>query len=240
MADFNVFLDTDQLATAAADHIARLLSEALDQRPRATLVLTGGKTPEPVYRSLADHHKDTLDWRRVDFFWGDDRFVPPDHEESNVRLAEENLFARLRIGDLHVYPFPVTADTPEDAARSHEQTLRAYFAGDEPRFDVVLLGVGADGHVASLFPGSSSLAEKERWVLHTEAPAGNPITDRLTMTLPLLNAGRSIVFLVAGEKKSDAVAAATGSNQEAPAGRIQGDGDVAWFLDEAAAQEVHV
>jgi 6-phosphogluconolactonase len=240
MSDFNVFPGTSDLAQAAARQIAELLQDALESRDRASLVLTGGKTPKPVYRALAAQHGKSVDWNRVDFFWGDDRFVPADHDESNVRLAQENLLSRIDASECRTFPFPVTMDSPEDAAIAHEETLRSYFADKEPVFDVLLLGLGEDGHVASLFPGHGSLQERDRWVLHTRAPAGNPITDRLTMTLPIINGARSILFIVAGEKKSGAVAAATCNNEEAPAGLVRRGENVHWFMDEDAAREVNV
>jgi len=232
--------DTDALAEAAAEHVVDLLRDALDRKDRASLVLTGGGTPKPMYERLASKHADDVDWKRVDVFFGDDRFVPPDHEESNHRLARKHLLSDGPISDCNVYPVPTTMDEPGDAALAYEETLRAYFAGEEPLFDVMLLGMGDDGHIASLYPGEDSLEEEDRWVLHTHAPEDQPVRDRVTMTIPLLNASDQVVFLVAGEEKAEAVAwtfGYEGEGETPPATLVEGHQQTTWFLDEAAAAE---
>jgi len=236
----HVHADENELANAAADRIAAILSAALAERDRVAFVLTGGGTPEKTYRELADRHRDALDWDRVDFFWGDDRFVPHDDEESNYRMAAESLLSELSASDCGIYPVPTHLSSPEDAARAYEGTLRAYFGGREPEFDLVLFGLGPDAHVASLFPGADSLDEDERWVLHTRSPEDQPPHDRVTMTFPLLNRARTALFLVAGGKKSDAVAAAHNERDDLPVHRVQPQGQLLWYLDEAAAEPLAV
>lgn len=234
----NVLPDEDALAVAAADHVVQLLEQALARRQRATLVLTGGRTPEWMYRAIAERHARRLEWGRVAFFLGDERFVPPDHAESNFGRARQALLAHLDAAGGEVYPYPTTLESPQEAADAYELNLRAFFGDETPAFDVMLLGLGADGHVASLFPGSRHLDEYDRWVIPTRAPAGMPVENRLTMTFPLLNAGRNTIFLVATEAKAETVARVL-RGDDLPANRIRPrHGDVIWYLDEAAASRL--
>lgn len=238
MSSIHVLPDEPRLADAAADQIAQILTDSLHQRERASFVLTGGETPAETYQSLAERHGESLDWSRIDIFWGDDRFVPHDDDESNFLLAKENLLERLPTSDCHVFPFPTHLDDPQEAARVYEDNLRAFFAGAEPKFDLVLFGLGGDGHVASLFPGADSLKERDRWVLHTVAPEDQPPRKRLTMTFPILNASRASLFLVAGDKKREAAAAAINGTADIPARLVKPAGELLWYLDEAAAADL--
>jgi 6-phosphogluconolactonase len=238
MSSLHVLPDESRLAESAADQIAQILTDALHQRERATFVLTGGDTPAKTYQSLAERHGQSLDWSRIDIFWGDDRFVPHDSDESNFRMAKENLLEKLPTSECNVFPFPTHLDDADQAARAYEETLRAYFADAEPAFDLVLFGLGPDGHVASLFPGADSLDEQERWVLHTMAPEDQPPRERVTMTFPLLNASRASLFLVAGEKKREAVTGTLDETADVPARQVAPAGELLWYLDEAAAAGV--
>lgn len=233
----HVLPDEHSLAIACADFVAQTLAGALERRERASFVLTGGQAPRRMYRMLAERHRRALRWDQVDYFWGDDRFVPPDDDESNFGMARENLLSGLGEVGCNVFPMPTSLDDPGQAADAYEQTLRAYFADAEPRFDLVLLGLGADGHVASLFPGSPVLDESRRWVAHTQAPEDAPVRERITMTFPLLNAGETTLFLVAGEAKREAVARAQRGDY-IPASRIRPRGELVWYVDEAAAAEI--
>jgi 6-phosphogluconolactonase len=233
----NVLPSEQALSVAAADHIVQILREALEHPQRASFVLTGGKTPEKTYQAIAERHADAIDWGRIDFFVGDERFVPPDHDESNFGMAKRALLSRLSASSCETYPYPTTMESPEEAALAYEHTLRAYFGDREPKFDLMLLGLGDDGHVASLFPDSPYLDEVDRWVVNTEAPEGNAVRDRLTMTFPLLNAGTRSVFLVAGADKAEAVRQVR-SGENVPGSRIRPGREIIWYLDEAAAAEV--
>lgn len=227
------FPDPKRLARAAAETVVEVLRHALTERGRADLMLTGGSTPRALYELLATDYAHALDWRTVDVFFSDERHVPHAHEDSNLRMARETLLDGL-VPPERVHPFP-TASTPEADARAYEQTLRAHF-GDEPAFDLMLLGMGEDGHIASLFPGIAALDETERWVVATEAPAGMPVRDRLSLTLPVLNAGRVTLFLVAGEAKRDAVAAVMRDpDRSPPAEHVTARERLLWYVDEAAA-----
>lgn len=235
MPEVHVFPSLDALAEAAAGRIEAALRDAIGARGRASLVLTGGSAPGPVYRRLAAR-PDALDWGAVHVFWGDERCVPPDDPESNYRLAREALLDALPIppGQIHRM---ACEDAPSAAAQAYTDALRAFFGEGPPRFDVVLLGMGEDGHVASLFPGAEAVEEEEAWVLVAEAPPSSPVAQRLTLTLPLFNAARLVVFLVSGAGKRAALRHGLGEDEAEeplPVARVRPRGDLAWYVDEAA------
>ncbi len=211
-AEFQVVPDAEALAEAASARIADALRAAIAAEGRATLVLSGGSTPVPAYCGLA---RLEVDWKRVHVFWGDDRCVPPDHPDSNVRLAREALLGHVPVPAGQIYRMEGELE-PDAAARRYEQGLKRFFGGQAPAFDVNVLGMGADGHTASLFPGSPALRERERWVLHTEAPPSSPIKDRLTLTLPALNAARLMLVLVSGAEKRAVLAEVLRASEPEP------------------------
>jgi 6-phosphogluconolactonase len=232
------FSSTARLAHAAADMVVETLRAAIEARGRASVVLTGGSTPVPLYRLLAADYRHALDWSRVDVFFGDERHVPHDHEDSNFRMARDTLLDGLPLSPDRIHPMP-TGDTPEADARAYEETLRAYFGDGPPAFDLLLLGMGADGHVASLFPGSPALAETDRWVVATESPPSSPVLERITLTFPAINAARTVLFLVAGESKHDALSAVHRDPEASPpAERVAAQDRLLWFADEAAAGDL--
>lgn len=227
------FPDIQALARAAAEEVVQTLRAALEARGEASLVLAGGSTPQPLYRQLAQCHANALEWKRVSVFFGDERFVPPDDEQSNFRLAAETLLAGLAFDAERVHPVPTTAGGPEAAAQAYEERLRACF-GEEPAFDLVLLGIGEDGHTASLFPDSPALEERARWVVATEAPPSAPVRERITLTLPALSAGRTVLFLASGEGKRAALDAVFRDPEQTPPAQMVGARErLLWFVDEA-------
>ena len=236
-----VFDDPDALAAAAARRIADALRAGIAAENRATLALSGGATPGPTHRRLAD--EPGIDWKKVHVFWVDERCVPPDAPESNYRLARETLLDRVPIPDEQVYRMDCAGDA-SGAAALYDQGLKQFFGGQHAAFDVVVLGVGEDGHVASLFPGAASLKEGARWALHTEAPPPNPVRDRLTLTLPALDGARLALFVVTGEGKRAAVARVfdaydTEPEDAPPAARVRPrDGTLVWLADAAAAGDL--
>ncbi len=232
--NMKVHADADTLAGAAARHIVDTLSKVLDSRDRASLVLTGGSTPRETYTILANEHNASLDWQRVDLFMGDERYVPHDHADSNYRMVKESLLTGIKPGN--IYPMPTEEESPERAAEVYERTLRDYFIGARPVFDVTLLGLGDDAHVASLFPGSPFLDEAERLVLATKAPAESPVRDRITLTFPAINASRRIFFIVAGAHKREAILRTLESG-DTPAARVHPREDLIWLVDEDAAPD---
>jgi 6-phosphogluconolactonase len=225
--------DTQELAEAASTQIVDILREALTSKPRASLVLTGGQTPRATYRLLDELHHDAIDWQRVDLFWGDERFVPLEHAESNFRLAAETLLRRIDVGE--AFPVPTLLDSPAEAAAAYERDIRRYFADGEVSFDLTLLGLGGDAHVASLFPGAPELEEMELLVVPATAPPGNPIRDRVSLTFRALNASSTILFIVAGVNKREAVRKALAGDHGVPGGRIAPRDRLLWHLDAEAA-----
>lgn len=223
----------DELARGVADALVGKVSQGLRQQPLFSLVLAGGNTPRALYLLLAKEYRQRIDWGRVHLFWGDERYVPHDHPASNFRMAYETLIAPLNIPPENIHPMPTDAASPDDAARLYEQELRNFF-GEMPRFDLVLLGIGADGHTASLFPDTSALEERKRWVAVGEAPVEPCV--RLTLTLPVLNAARTVYFLVTGADKAETVRRVLMENAPLPAALVQPeDGELVWWLDKEAA-----
>ena len=227
------------VSDALADRTADILRAVLAGRVRATLCLTGGSTPEPAYARLAA--AEGIEWDRVHLFWGDERAVGPESPDSNAGMAQRTLIGPAGIPASNVRRIEGEHGAAE-AARRYEACLEEFFGNAKARFDVLHLGMGPDGHVASLFPGSPALAEQHRRVVATEAPEGMAVRDRITLTLPVL--GRSAVALLAatGAGKRDALAAAFSDDPAAarpPAGRVRPeDGELTWLLDAALADGI--
>lgn len=242
--DVRVFDSKEALGEAAADQVAALI-ESLPEGERFSLALAGGSTPLPLHRALATKHHDAVDWNRIHIFWGDDRFVPPNDENSNYRMARETLLDHVPIPSKNIHPIPTDVGSPEEAAAQYEQTLKAFFGNDgPPQFDLILLGMGPDGHTASLFPGVPALQEKERWVAGVAAPQHiGPHVPRVTLTLPVINRSKQVFFLVAGENKQEPLAAILNGKPGAgayPASRVHARQGLVWFVDEAAAAPLDV
>lgn len=236
--DVHVFPDSSQTVQALAAELSEQICLLAEQQGRCTLVLSGGSTPRPLYEHLADAYADAIPWPLLHVFWGDERCVPPASDESNVRMAREALLSRVSLPEENVHPMPAGCDGPDEAAHAHEEMLRAFFDDYIPCFDLVLLGIGTDGHTASLFPGSPALEETERWVVPSEAPAAPH--RRLTLTLPILNRAARVHFLVAGAEKAEAVHRALTppfSVAKCPASAVRpAEGTLSWWLDDAAAR----
>jgi 6-phosphogluconolactonase len=233
-----VLPDPGQLAEEAARHFATQAREAVGTHGRFSVVLSGGSTPEGLYRRLGQPaYRDQVPWDAVHLFWGDERCVAPDHPESNYRLAHDTLLEHVPIPPDHVHRMRGEGE-PDAAARAYARALEDFFCGPHPRFDLVLLGLGEDGHTASLFPGSHALEETERLVVAVEADYGSRPTCRLTLTPPALRAARHVLFLVTGAGKASILAQVlTGEAGELPAMRVAPTaGEVTWLVDEAAAR----
>jgi 6-phosphogluconolactonase len=197
-------------------------------------VLAGGSTPKATYEILARDYADRIDWSKVHVFFGDERTVPPDHEDSNYRMAREALLNHVPVGSIHRMRGELP---PDEAAAAYEEELREFFGAEGlPRFDLILLGIGGDGHTASLFPETSALEVHDRWVVANPVPKLD--TTRITLTIPVINAARSVVFLVAGEDKAEAlkeILEGDADPREYPARLIQPPGGPDWMLDRTAA-----
>lgn len=235
--------DPEELGQQASDLVSRVICEAADTQGRAALALAGGTTPRALYLALARPPLvEAIPWNRVHLFWGDERCVQPDHPESNYRMALETLICRVPLPEENIHR--MRGDLPpQQAAEAYEEELRGYFRvpmGGWPRFDLVILGIGTDGHVASLFPGSSALEETARWVA---SPFVEPLqAHRLTLTLPVINHAAHVVFLVAGREKADIlrrVLAEEDADTLLPAHMVRPlRGKLCYFVDEAAHHQV--
>jgi 6-phosphogluconolactonase len=192
------------LSDAAAAWVADALVESAAASGRASFVLSGGSTPTPLYERLAGQFKDRVPWRQLHVFWSDERYVPHDDRLSNYRMAKEAILDRVPIPEHHVHPMPTHLVAPPEAARAYEAVVAEFFSGRPPIFDVTLLGLGADGHTASVFAGSPALTSGCVAVAVT-APADPP--SRLTLTLPVLARSRWVGVLVSGASKVAALAA---------------------------------
>jgi 6-phosphogluconolactonase len=232
-----VYPDVDSLSRAAARALVHRVRAAVEAEGRCALALSGGTTPRLLYRLLATEFRDRVPWGQVDLFWGDERYVPPDDPRSNFRVAADTLVAHVPIPSHNVHPMPTHHADPEEAARAYDALLAARFPGPWPRFDVLLLGLAADGHVASLFPASAALRVTDRRVVAVRVPADPPL--RLTVTLPVINHAASVYFLVAGRSKAGAVHRALVEPRDpatSPAAAVSPvHGEVVWWVDEAAA-----
>ena len=235
MAALEIFADAEELATAAARRVTELVGARLEDCGRCSLVLAGGSTPIRLYRRLAEEpRRGRIDWSKVSIFWGDERAVPPDHPDSNYRQADGALLSRVPVRPEAVHRIAGERGA-ERAAADYELRLRRLFRPG-PRFDLVLLGIGGDGHTASLFPATPDLSPGDRLVIATTAPVAP--RERVSLTLRALNAAREVLFLARGSGKAAILRQvhAAGAGRELPAARVSpSGGTVRWMVDEAAA-----
>ena len=244
--EVHTFADAQQLVRAAATLFVTVGQEAIQARARFLVTLSGGSTPKALYAVLASQEfAPRLDWSRVLFLFGDERAVPPTHSDSNFALANTLLFTPLNIPPAHIHRMR-GEDSPETAAMQYEDTLRRLTAttpGPWPVLDLVLLGMGEDGHTASLFPGTAALMEDTRWVVPGRSPQGT--RSRITLTLGVINHASVVLFLVTGQNKAHVVRRVVESRADAPdtypAAKVRPEtGRLLWYLDRAAASELTV
>ncbi len=239
------FPDAEAVSRGAAEEFVRCARDAVAARGRFTVTLSGGSTPKRMFEMLADPpHRDQVDWSKTHIFWGDERSVPPDHRDSNYRMANEAMLSRLPIPVAQIHRIEAERKDRDAAARDYQAVIAKTFGvdpnGEPPAFDLVLLGMGPDGHTASLFPHTTALTEAKRWVVVNFVPKFN--TDRVTLTAPILNKARAVLFLVAGaDKVQPLVEVLEGppdpsrlpSQLIAPTG-----GALLWFVDRLAAAKL--
>jgi len=241
----NRFPDSTSLSDAAAAFTAGRAVEVSREKGWCSVMLSGGTTPIKFYERLASPaYNGIIPWRNVHFFWGDERCVPPGHSDSNYHAADSALLSRLPVYPGQVHRIQVESGSPEDVADAYEGEMRALFLAMNgpflngiPRFDLVLLGIGPDGHTASLFPGDTALDESTRLFRAVTAPAGFAPALRITATLPLINSADTVVFLASGRNKSTAVASALSGKVEtracSPAAMVAPQEALVWFIDDA-------
>ncbi|MBV8848441.1 MAG: 6-phosphogluconolactonase [Methylobacteriaceae bacterium] len=231
-----VFPDADALARGAAlwlkDRLAPL-------QGRIAIALSGGSTPRRLFQLMGSEFKDEFPWERMHFFWGDERFVPHDDPDSNFHMANEALLSKIVVPSGNIQPVPTENIAPEESARAYEHELQAFYGATALQpgkflFDVQLLGLGEDGHTASLIPGQPVLDERTRWV--APVSQGRPET-RITLTYPPIESSRHIAFLISGAAKRDALHKVRARSADLPAARLRPEGDLTFLVDRAAAGE---
>jgi 6-phosphogluconolactonase len=234
-----IYPDTNTLSHEAAQYIVRVAQESIVTHGRFTLALSGGNTPKKLYGLLASEpYVSQIDWNLVEIFWSDERCVPPDSSDSNYHMAQEVLLSKVPIPANQIHRTPADEADRDAASEAYAQEMRNVFGTNGvPKFDLIQLGMGPEGHTASLFPHQASLHEQQRLVMPVNVP--KPPPARLTFTPPVLNAATHILFLVTGTDKEEAVQAVLeGDHQpdEYPAQIVQpSQGEVTWMLDTAAA-----
>jgi len=226
-----------ELVKAAAEKMIDVIAAAIKERGRCALALAGGSTPRDVYALLAtEKYRSRVDWADVFLFWGDERCVPPDHPDSNFRMVNESLLANVSIPPANVFRMRGEID-PAKAASEYEKQLENFFGEKIPQFDLILLGLGEDGHTASLFPGTNALDETQRWAISVFVPKFN--SYRMTLTLRVINNARHVVFIVSGRSKSKIIPRVINSEEqikELPATFVRPlNGELDWMLDAEAA-----
>lgn len=236
----NIVANADVLAATAAEMIITTCQQAVRERGRCTIALAGGSTPERTYKLLTEPERSArIDWSNLWVFFGDERCVPLDDPRSNFAMAQRSLL-KAPLPPAQIFPIATTGATPADAAAAYARTLAEAFPGSAPpRFDVILLGLGDDGHTASLFPGKPALHESAAWVTWSPPGVLPPPVDRVTFTFPVLNAAREVLFLVAGANKAvplrDILEGKAKLEQHPAAGVQPSEGTLTWLVDETAA-----
>jgi len=224
-----IFSNSQELARGAAEYFVARSAEAVAQKGNFTVALSGGSTPKVLYQLLADENEPfraQVPWSRTHFFWSDERHVPPDHPDSNYRMAHEAMLAHVPVPESNVHRVHGENPNADEAAREYEQTLLP--------LDLILLGLGPDGHTASIFPGSEVLHETKRLIAAPWVEKFN--SYRITMTLPLLNSGAVVLFLVSGAEKAGIVKEVLEGPKKYPAQFVQPtQGQLLWMLDKDAA-----
>lgn len=237
--DVIVVADADALARTAAE---RMLARLPRSGARLAVCLTGGPTPQRLYELLAtEPYREALPWEHVHWFVGDDRFVPYSDPLSNFGIAQRLLLDRVPAPPANIHPIVTSVESVEEAARLYDAELRRFYGAEQlargrPLFDVVLMGLGADGHTASLFPGHAEAGEKTRWVVGVREAGLEPFVPRVTLTLPALASTREMLFLVSGSSKREILARVLGG-AELPAARAYSEGQLVWLVDREAAPE---
>jgi 6-phosphogluconolactonase len=236
----SIYPDYEKLSAAAANLFVECAQQAVDERSRFSVALSGGSTPKRVYELLASAtYRDLIPWGAMHIFWGDERCVPMDDPRSNARMAWETLLEKVPVPARQIHPIDCSRE-PHNTARDYETILRNHFVSNLPEFDLIFLGLGEDGHTASLFPGTAVVDETDRWV--AEVFVHGQDYHRVTLTLPVINQARVVVFLVSGDRKAKILSQVIDEKSDReilPAQRVElQDGKLIWLADRAAASQI--
>ena len=241
--EIRILTTPQELFSAAAEEVIHAATDAVAARGRFTIALSGGSTPKSLFNLLATNARTTLPWDKMFFFWGDERHVPPTDPDSNYRMADEAMLSKIPVKPENIFRIPAENPDAAAAADAYEKTLQKFFSlqpAQFPRFDLILLGMGPDGHTASLFPGSAGLQEQSRLVIANWVEKFK--THRLSFTYPVLNAAATVAFLVSGTDKAPAlheVLESDAPGDQYPAKFVHPtDGKLIWLIDRAAASQL--
>lgn len=244
------FKNLEEASIAAVNHMIEIASTAVSEKGFCTMVLAGGKTPQLTYELLGTApHSGQMPWEQIHFFWGDERWLADNHPENNFSTASKYLFAKVTVPASNIHPISTGYETPEIGAEMYEKHLRDFFSSKSPlagqskvgdmffpSFDLILLGMGTDGHTASIFPGSNLLEEQKKWVAAVPQGKGSPPVARISLTLPVINQARNILFLISGHRKRTILHAILARPLDAariyPAARIKPAGNLTWLVAE--------
>jgi 6-phosphogluconolactonase len=236
--EIKIYNGESELFKNAAEYICSLINYFINDFNKCTLVLSGGKTPKKLFEILSGTYRESVNWSKVYFFWGDERCVPPDDSESNFRMANEYLLSKINVPKENIFRIP-SEKPPAEAAEEYEQNMRSFF-GDKsfPSFDIVLLGIGNDGHTASLFPETEVLEIKDKWTAAVYVEKLK--SQRITLTYPVFNNSKNILLLADGKSKSDIIGHAyTDKNAGLPVQKINpSEGKFIWFLDKESSRGI--
>ena len=240
MPEVKIYQDATHLTQAAVEQFVQLAQDSINERGEFTVALSGGSTPKPIYLELGKPKYQTLlDWKHIHLFWGDERHVLATHPDSNFRMVQEQLLMNVPIPEENIHRVPAELEI-QAAAVKYEAELKSYFSGELPRFDLIFLGMGEDGHTASLFPCSAGLDEEVRWFIANFAPKEE--TWRLTLTKQAINAARNILVVVQGASKAGMLADVLTGPDDPEVKPIQliepKDGKMIWLIDEASASDL--
>ena len=237
----HTFETIEELSASAAQTIYDLAIKAISKDGLFTLALSGGTTPQRLYQKLSDDpFREIMPWDKIYFFFGDERIVPREDLLSNYHTADKILFSRVPIPETNIIRILTENNTPQQAAEKYENIIKNFFSYQKskmPVFDVIVLGVGEDGHTASLFPGDIALKEKEKIAVAVDTPGVAPLVPRVSLTLPVINAARNVVFLGSGENKKTIINQVFKEYSEKkpktlPAAMVQPEGNLIWFVAE--------
>ncbi|MDP8218503.1 MAG: 6-phosphogluconolactonase [Candidatus Theseobacter exili] len=235
----HTFETIEELSASAAQTICDLTIKAISKNSLFTLALSGGTTPQSLYQKLSNKpFKDKMPWKDIHFFFGDERMVSYKNPLSNFYTAKQRLFSLVPVSESNIHKIPTENNTPAEASKKYEKVLKNFFSFQKsiiPVFDVIILGVGQDGHTASLFPGDITLKEKEKLTVAVDSPKSAPMVSRVSLTLPVINAARNVVFLVSGKNKTTIINQVFNEyskekTKTLPAAMVQPEGNLIWFI----------
>jgi 6-phosphogluconolactonase len=234
--NIEILADKSALVKRSHEIVISRIQEAINEKDRFTIALSGGSTPKPLYEALSN---ESLPWAKIHVFWGDERYVPATHQDSNQLMARQTWLDKIEIPDSNIHAMNTSAEDPQQDAEQYEAELSNFFSTDAefPTFDLILLGMGDDGHTASLFPHTEALKVSDRLI----AVGNKDGQPRLTFTVPLINHADCVVFMVAGENKRPAlkeIFAPQGDSTQYPARLIQPQGELFWLLDQSAGEDL--